>query len=88
MISKTLVVKNQIGIHSRPAALLVETAKKYPCNATISKADNVANMHSIVSILCLKVKLDDEVTVKFDGKDEEKAMTAVVELIESKFGEE
>jgi len=88
MISKTLVITNQIGFHARPAALLVETAKKYLCTATISKGEGTADMHSMVEILRLKAKLGDEVTVTMDGDGEEEAMNAVVELIHAKFGEE
>lgn len=88
MISKTLVITNQIGFHSRPAALLVETAKKYPCAATISKGEGTADMNSMVEILRLKAKFGDEVTVTMYGDGEEEALNAVVELIHAKFGKE
>ena len=88
MISKTIEVKNRIGFHARPVALLIETAKKYNCKLEVSKGDHIADMRSIVNLLRMQVKMGDNVSIIADGEKEEEALEAVISLIDSKFGED
>jgi Phosphotransferase System HPr (HPr) Family len=88
MVSHTLVVRNKIGIHSRPAALLVDTADKYKSVITVVHGERSATTASLTRILALRVKMNSEITVNADGEDEKDALEAIVALIESGFGED
>lgn len=88
MTTRTVLVKNKIGFHARPAARLIATAKKYKCRFTLTKNSRSTDLRSMVDLLCLQVKMGDRVEVSAEGEDETAAVKAVVELIESKFGEE
>ena len=88
MIQQIITVKNKIGIHSRPAALLVDTASRFKSKITIQNGDRTALTTSMVKLLALRVKKDNEITITAEGEDEEEAVKALSNLIEAKFGEE
>ena len=88
MVQQRIVVRNSIGIHSRPATLIVDLADKYKSNITIAHGERTASAHSMVRLLALKVKQDNEVLVCAEGEDEAVALAAVVSLVEAKFGED
>ncbi|HAH62197.1 MAG TPA: phosphocarrier protein HPr [Treponema sp.] len=88
MIQQNITVKNKIGIHSRPAALLVDTASRFKSKITIRNGERSALTTSMVKLLALRVKQDNEITITAEGEDEAEALKALSELIESKFGEE
>lgn len=88
MIQQNITVKNKIGIHSRPAALLVDTASRFKSKITIRNGERSTLTTSMVKLLALRVKQDNEITITAEGEDEVEALKALSELIESKFGEE
>lgn len=88
MISKTTQVTNKLGFHARPVSLLMNCAKNYSSAITLSKGEQTTDMRSIVTLLKLKVKKGDMVTISADGPDEQEAVNKLTALIESKFGEE
>ena len=81
MIEKTLTIKNELGIHARPAALLVKTASGYNSNIYISKNGVEVNAKSIMGVLMLEAGCGTEVTLKIDGDDETSALRELEELI-------
>ncbi|MCD6427424.1 MAG: HPr family phosphocarrier protein [Caldisericaceae bacterium] len=87
MLTKKFVIKNEVGLHARPAAVFVQTVSKYKSKITIEKDGKIANAKSIVEVLSLGVEKDAEVTITAEGSDEEDAMRAIEKLIESNFGE-
>jgi phosphocarrier protein len=87
MVQQKVVVRNSIGIHSRPATLIVDMAEKYKSSITIAHNERTATAHSMVRLLALKVKQDNEILVSAEGEDESDALAAVVGLVEAKFGE-
>ena len=88
MTSQTVQILNKIGLHARPASMLVTAAGRYKSDITIINRDRSATAKSIINLLALRVKMNDIVTIHADGEDEKEAVTALVELINSKFGEE
>jgi len=88
MISKSVKVLNKVGIHARPASSFVSEASKYACNISIKKDANTVPAKSITRILRLRIQMGDTITIECDGPDENEAMSALIKLIESKFGEE
>ncbi|WP_326975072.1 HPr family phosphocarrier protein [Caproicibacter sp. BJN0012] len=88
MITQTVQILNKIGLHARPASLLVKTAESFRSNITIKNGDRSATAKSMINLLTLRAKQNDRVTIEADGDDEKEALSALVRLINSKFGEE
>ena len=89
MISVKVKLLNKVGLHARPAALFVQTAKKFKCNITVinTKNDQTANAKSILEVLALGADYGDEIIIQADGPDENDAIKKLVDLIK-KFAEE
>ena len=91
MQEATVVVRHEVGLHARPAALFVQLATKYESEILVAKADDDSdrevNAKSILSLLTLGVNQGTAVRIRATGQDEEDAVRALRELIESDFGE-
>ena len=88
MVEREVIVKNETGIHARPASLLVQTANEFEADIKLIKEDEEANAKSIMGVMSLAVSVDNQIIIKAEGVEEEEAVEAIVELIESNFGEE
>ncbi len=85
MISKTLEVTNEVGLHARPAATLVKLAAKFSSSIEINYKDRSADCKSILSLMSLRVKQGEFVDIKISGSDEEEAMVQIENLFENDF---
>lgn len=88
--SKEIVVQHKVGLHARPAAIFVKTANKYTCNITVENLCNQTgpvNAKSILGILSSGVEMNHQIQITAEGEDEEEAVAALSELIETNFGE-
>ncbi len=81
----TLTVRNETGLHSRPADLFVRTAKLYESKVTVWKGEKSADAKNIIKVILLNVSQDNEITIQADGSDEEAAVADLQSLIESNF---
>lgn len=88
MTSQTVQIINKIGLHARPASMLVTTAGKFESDITIINGERSAIAKSMINLLALRVKMNDIITIQADGDDEQEAIAALVALINSKFGED
>jgi phosphocarrier protein len=88
MTTQTVKIQNKIGLHARPASLLVNAAGRFQSNITLKNGDRVATAKSMINLLALRAKMDDTITIEADGSDEKEAVSTLAELIDSKFGEE
>ncbi len=88
MYSESIVVQNKTGLHARPAASFVQTASKFKSNIIIEKDSKQANAKSMLSLLSIGASLGCTVSVTAEGEDENQAVTTLIELIRSKFGED
>lgn len=86
MAEQTVVVTNKLGIHARPAAIVVQTASRFAADIFLSKGDvrNV-NGKSIMSVMMLAAEQGAEVTVAAQGADADAAVRAVSELLAGDF---
>lgn len=73
MRSFTYTITDPVGIHARPAGLLVKQVKTYESAITIGKDGKEVNALKLMALMGLCVKKGDTVTVKVEGADEEKA---------------
>ncbi|HUT16085.1 MAG TPA: HPr family phosphocarrier protein [Anaerolineae bacterium] len=83
----TLTVRNKVGLHARPAALFVQTAKKSKSRMLATKDGKEVNAKSILSILTLGAEQDSVSTITAEGEDEGEAVEALKQLVESDFDE-
>lgn len=77
MKSFNYCIKDEIGIHARPAGLLVKEAKNFTSKATLVKGEKSADLTKLMAIMSLGVKCGDTITVQVEGEDEEAAVTAL-----------
>lgn len=82
MVEKITVVKNPTGLHARPAAGLVQLAKKYQSKISISGGLKPCDAKSIFSVLHACLKQGTEIRVTADGADEEQALKDIIEYID------
>ncbi len=87
MISRDFTIKNKLGLHARPSAQLTQTAGRYSSEVFIAKNGRRVNAKSIMGVMMLAAGPGAIVTVDADGPDEQQAVAAIGELIQSGFGE-
>ncbi|MCY3870254.1 MAG: HPr family phosphocarrier protein [Gemmatimonadetes bacterium] len=85
MLEQRATVKNKLGIHARPAALLVQAAAKFTSEITLEKDGLTINGKSIMGVMMLAAEVDSVITVRVEGEDARPALDHIVEMIESKF---
>ena len=79
----TYTIKDDLGIHARPAGLLVKTAKNFNSEITIAKDGKSLNALKLMALMGLGVKCGDTITVTVSGEDEESAASAMEEFFKS-----
>ncbi len=82
----TLTVHNKVGLHARPAALFVQTAKRFNCDVKITHGEREANAKSILGVLTLGAERGAVITIRAEGEDVEPALAALKSLVEGNFG--
>ena len=88
MVSNKAVLTNKSGLHARPASLLVELANKFKSEIFIKKDNMTINAKSIMGVMTLGAAHGTEIIIEVDGSDEEEALKAIIQLIDSNFNEE
>lgn len=88
VFQKEIKITNKIGLHTRPASLIVEVANKFKSKIWIEKDGQVANGKSVMSLLLLCVEKGSIIKIKAEGPDAQEAIEALVKMIKDKFGEE
>ena len=86
-MEKVVVIKNETGLHARPAGMFVKKASEFTSTVEVKCKGKVVNAKSIMGIMSLGLGKGEEVTICAAGADEEEAVNALVELVESGFGE-
>jgi len=88
VITREFIIKNQYGIHARPAALFVKTCSQFESDITVEKDGNRVSGKSIMGMMTLEASCGSTIIVTADGNDAKQALEAIEKLIESKFEEE
>lgn len=89
MIEKEVIIKNKIGMHMRPASMLVQAASKYESDFYIIQEDGFeVNGKSILSLIGLEAAKGTKLKFRAEGQDEEEMMKELVEIVDAKFNEE
>ena len=87
MSETTLVVRNKVGLHARPAVLFVQAAQGFQSDIRVIKDAKQGNAKSFKAILALAVNQNDAIVVRAEGPDAEQALIALTKLVEDNFGE-
>ena len=87
MVSQKVKIKNPTGLHLRPAGILCKEEMQYKSLVTFHYRGNTANAKSVLSVLGACIKFGDEIEFVCEGDDEDEALKAMVEAVESGLGE-
>jgi phosphocarrier protein HPr len=88
MVSRTVGICNQLGMHARAAARFVHTASAFESRVRVSRGSRVMDGKSIMGVLLLAAAKGSEIMISAEGTDEAAALDALCQLVESGFGEE
>jgi phosphocarrier protein len=91
MQTATTTIRNQTGLHARPASDFVAMAKSFESKITVkspdAEADEAVNAKSIILLLARGFEQGEQIQIIAEGADEAAAVAGLVELIDSGFGE-
>lgn len=87
MVSQKLVIKNEAGLHARPAGVLAQAAMKCKSNVLILVGEKRVQVKSILNLMAAGIKCGTEIELQCDGENEEEELQTLVALIESGLGE-
>jgi phosphotransferase system HPr (HPr) family protein len=81
-------ILNKLGLHARPAALLVQTAARFKSKVWIRKGDLEVNGKSIMGVMMLAAEQGSDLFFRAEGPDEKEILSALAQLVTNKFHEE
>jgi phosphocarrier protein HPr len=87
-IQRVVTIVNKLGLHARPAALLVQEAAKYASTIELQNEEMTVNGKSIMGVMMLAAAHGSEVLITADGNDADDAVRGIESLILRKFDEE
>jgi len=88
VVEHAVVITNTIGLHARPAALLVQEAARFQARIQVRSGEKTANARSLVGVLKLGAGLGTTLVFQAEGDDAAEAVQALIALVERKFDEE
>ena len=88
MTSRQVTIKNRLGLHARAAAKFVHLATGFRAQIQVSHEGRVMDGKSIMGILLLAAACGTTITIAGDGPDEQEALGALCQLVDTGFGEE
>ena len=86
-LCKKIKIINDLGLHARAAARIVELDKQYKSQLFLKRGDREADGSSILSILTLSCPKGTEIEARIVGEDSEAFMENLGQLLEQRFGE-
>lgn len=88
VVETSVIITNQVGLHARPARLLVQTAAQFRSRIQLRHGEKTANAKSILGVLTLGAVLGDTIMLRAEGEDAEEALKVLADLVNHKFHEE
>ena len=82
MLEKNVIIKNETGLHARPAASLVQFVKKYDESIELIVDNKVADAKSIFNVMSLGIAKGTEVILRVEGENEQKTLDEVYKFID------
>lgn len=91
MVSKEVIINNQVGLHARPATFFIQKANEFKSSIWIEKndekGDRRVNAKSLLGVLSLGIVKGTPMTIIADGVDESAAIATLTALVENEFSE-
>ena len=84
----TATIKNKRGLHARASAKIVEASARFQSEIYVVKDGNEVNGRSIMGLMMLAASIGSEIEITAEGPDAGEALTAMLALVDAKFGEE
>ena len=84
----TITIRNELGLHARPAMAFVDLASGYRADILVRKGDQAVDGKSIMQMMMLAASRGTELEIEASGPDAEEAVDAIHGLAERKFDEE
>src|SRR5436190_24298678 len=85
IVETSLVITNKVGLHARPALLLVQTAAQFQSQIQLQHGEKAANAKSFLGVLKLGARVGETVVVRAEGEDAEEAVKTLAYLANRKF---
>ncbi|OXM52749.1 dihydroxyacetone kinase phosphoryl donor subunit DhaM [Amycolatopsis alba] len=85
--SVELTLRNDVGLHARPAAVLVRSIAGLDAEVTVRLGDETADANSVLALMALGARQGDRIEVRAKGAQAEEALTKVKDLVDQNFGE-
>ncbi|KAA3654819.1 MAG: HPr family phosphocarrier protein [Proteobacteria bacterium] len=79
---------NRLGLHARASAKLTQTASSFPCEVSLERNGRRVNAKSIMGVMMLAAARGATITIETEGEQADDAMTALLALINDRFGED
>ena len=87
MFTKELTIKNEVGLHARPATYFIQKANEFKSGIWVEKEERRVNAKSLLGVLSLGIMQGTTITFIADGSDEQAAVESLSTLVENNFGE-
>ena len=87
MYTREITVKNEVGLHARPATYFIQKATEFKSGIWVEKEERRVNAKSLLGVLSLGIVQGTTITLIADGVDEKEAVDALADLIENQIGE-
>jgi len=88
MQTQEIRIRNRLGLHARASAKIVKLASRFRCRVSLVFDGRRANARNIHAVMMLAASMGTTIRLETAGPDEAAAMTAMVQLINDRFGEE
>jgi phosphocarrier protein len=85
MVRKQAVIKNSMGIHCRPSAVILNATSDYDGECRVIADSGETDLNSVMGLLALGLQQGDAITIEIEGPDEESFCQQLVELFETQF---
>ena len=87
MFTQEITITNEVGLHARPATYFIQKANEFKSGIWVEKEERRVNAKSLLGVLSLGIMKGTTISLIADGADEQEAVAALRELIETNFGE-
>ena len=87
MISREVTIKNNVGLHARPATFFIQKANSYKSSIWVEREDSRINAKSLLGVLSLGIVKGMTITLIADGPDETEAVEGLAALVDTGFNE-
>lgn len=82
MVFKELILKNEEGLHARPATEIAKNAENYSCDIKFEVRGTQYNAKSVLNIMSAGIKRNTQIKIICDGEDEKQALEKILEIFE------